>query len=137
MQTFCRPIDIFREQSTGAAGVGVKNKAMAATSLTAGIVQTVFGRFSARGVQKHHTNTFAKSPCRKLFPKQSTKISMSVFPRFFVLSRFRVFLSDESSKTLQKAFFGKIALKSFYKKIDQKSKTDLFSKFLSVFGEGS
>jgi hypothetical protein len=50
-------------------------------------------------VQKVH------SPCRKLFPKQPTKISMSVFPRFFwVLSRFWVFHSDGSSKTLKNTF---------------------------------
>jgi hypothetical protein len=41
-----------------------------------------FGRFSVRGgVQKRHKNMSTKSPCRKLFPEKSTKISMSVFPR--------------------------------------------------------
>jgi hypothetical protein len=33
--------------------------------------QYVFRRFSVRGVQKHHKNIFAKSPCRKRFPKKS------------------------------------------------------------------
>jgi hypothetical protein len=41
-----------------------------------------FGRFSVRGVQKHHEHVFAKSQCRKPFRKKSTKISMAVFPRF-------------------------------------------------------
>jgi hypothetical protein len=53
---------------------------------------------------------------------------------FFALSHFRVFFSDGSSKTLQKTFCNKIVSKSFYKKIDQKSKTDFFSNiFLSRF----
>jgi hypothetical protein len=48
---------------------------------------------------------------------------MSVFPRFcFVLSLFRVFLSDGSS-----CFAKKIASKIFYKTFDQKSQTDFFS----------
>jgi hypothetical protein len=49
---------------------------------------TFFGRFSVRGIQKHHKNVFAKSPCRKLFTKKSTKISMSVFLDFLF---YRVF----------------------------------------------
>jgi hypothetical protein len=93
----------------------------------------VFGRFSVSGVQKHHKNVFAKSPCRKLFQKKSTEISMSVFPRlFWFLSRFRVFLSDGSSKTPQKNVLQKIVSKSFDKKIDKKSKTGKKSRFLGV-----
>ena len=49
---------------------------------------------------------------------------------FLVLSRFRVFLSDGSSKTLQKTMG---VSKSFYKTIDQKSKTDFFSIFFITF----
>jgi hypothetical protein len=90
----------------------------------------VFGRFSVREVQKHHKNMFTKSPCRKLFPIKSTEILMSVFPRIFFLSRFRVFLSDGSSKTLKKTFCKKIVSKSFYKKFDKRSKTDFFSQFV-------
>jgi hypothetical protein len=63
---------------------------------------------------------------------------------FFVLSRFRVFFSDGSSKTLQKTFYKKVVSKSFYQKFDQKPKTDFFSNFFyhvfgrfSVRGEGS
>ena len=58
---------------------------------------------------------------------------MSVFLRLFWLSRFRLFLSDGSSKTLQK---------KLYKKIGKKYKTDFFSwfyifiPFLCVFDEG-
>jgi hypothetical protein len=36
-------------------------------------LQYVFERFSARGVQKHQKNVFAKSPCRKTIPKQIDK----------------------------------------------------------------
>jgi hypothetical protein len=42
---------------------------------------------------------------------------------FLVLSHCRVFRSDGSSKTQQKAFGKKIVTKSFYKAIDKKSKT--------------
>jgi hypothetical protein len=49
-----------------------------------------------------------------------------------------VFLSDGSSKTLQKTFYKKIVSKSFYKKFDQNSKTDFFSFFFyHVFGRFS
>ena len=66
----------------------------------------------------------------KTFSKILTKIfDVSFSSTFFVLSRFRVFLSDGSSKTLQKTFCKKIVSKSFYKKFDQKSKTDFFSNF--------
>jgi hypothetical protein len=54
----------------------------------------------------------------------------------FVLSRFRVFLSDGSSKALKKAFTKKKSCrksKSFKKPIDQKSQTGFFAKFLSRF----
>jgi hypothetical protein len=58
-----------------------------------------------RGVKKHHTNYFAKSPCQNFF-KKSTEISMSVPPRFcFVLSRFWMLLSDGSKKALKKGVF--------------------------------
>jgi hypothetical protein len=96
--------------------------------------QVQIGAFlSVRGVQKHHTNIFAESPCRKLFPTKSTKTSMPVFFDFFCLSRFRVFLSGGSSKTLQKTFYQKIVSNCFYKKIDQKSKTEIFSNFFITF----
>jgi hypothetical protein len=52
-----------------------------------------------------------------------------------------VFLSEGSSKTLQKTFYKKIASKSVYKKIDKKSQTDFlfscFSRFWAFIGEGS
>jgi hypothetical protein len=69
----------------------------------------------------------------KTFPKISTKkFDVSFSSTFFVLSRFRVFLSDGSSKTLQKTFYKKIVSKSFYKKFDQKPKTDFFSIFFLI-----
>jgi hypothetical protein len=80
----------------------------------------------------------------KTFPKKIDKnFDVSFSSTFLVLSRFRVFLSDESSETLQKTFCNKrfaknIVSKSFYKKIDQKSKTDFFSiLFYHVFGRFS
>jgi hypothetical protein len=47
-----------------------------------------FGRFSVRGVQKRHKTIFTKSPCRKLFPQKSTKISMAGFPRLLLVFAF-------------------------------------------------
>jgi hypothetical protein len=67
----------------------------------------------------------------KTFPREIDKISMLVFPRFLlVFSRFRVFLSDGSSKALQKNVLKKIVSKSFYKKIDQNSYKTIFLDFL-------
>jgi hypothetical protein len=92
--------------------------------------QYVFGRFSARGVQKHHKNYFCKKSMSKAFPKISTKISMSGFPRIFLFYRvFGCFIAF--SKALQKMFCN--VSKSFYKTFDQKSKTDFFSIFLITF----
>jgi hypothetical protein len=80
----------------------------------------VFGRFSARGVQEHHKNIFAKSPCRKKNPKKiGNKIDVSfcknnrvekflqkVRPKIqnrlflvFFFARFWAFLGKGSSKT--------------------------------------
>jgi hypothetical protein len=62
---------------------------------------------------------------------------MSGFPRLFFLIVFRVFLSDESSKTLQKSFYKNIVSKSFYKKNRQKSKTVFSRLFYHVSGRFS
>jgi hypothetical protein len=51
-------------------------------------------------LQKVHVENF--------FTKKSTKISMSVFPRFKKKMRFRVFLSEGSSKALKKLCAQKI-----------------------------
>jgi hypothetical protein len=54
---------------------------------------------------------------------------------FFVLSRFRVFFSDGSSKALQKTFYKKKSCRivfTFYKKSDQKSKTNFFTIFFLI-----
>jgi hypothetical protein len=94
--------------------------------------------------------TALKHFCRKSMSKTKTKNSDKNFDvsfpsTFFVLSRFRVFFSDGSSKALvttkKRVFFNKkIVSKSFYKKFDQKSKTktDCFSVvFYRVFGRFS
>jgi hypothetical protein len=71
---------------------------------------------------------------RKLFPKKSTKISMSVFPRFFFYRVFGCFSAMGVQNTTN-TFCKKIVSKSLYKKFDQKSKTDFFSIFFDhVFG---
>jgi hypothetical protein len=97
----------------------------------------VCGRFLARGVQKHHTNIFTKKSMSKTFPKKVDKNFDVSFTTFFVLSRFRVFLSDGSSKTLQKTFYKKIVSKSFYKKSTKNPKSILSRFFYLVFGRFS
>ena len=92
---------------------------------------TFSGHFSARGVEKHHKHIFAKRPCRKLFPKQSTKFSMSVFPRFpLFLSRFQVFLGNESSKTLPKQNFAKQSCRKVFTKKSTKIVNRCFFRFV-------
>jgi hypothetical protein len=97
---------------------------------------TFLGRFSARGVQKHHKNIFAKSPCRKPFDK---KFDVNFSSTFFVLSRFRVFFSDGSSKTQQKTFCKKNRVEKFLQKVRHKSQNRLFLgfSFSHVFGRFS
>jgi hypothetical protein len=70
----------------------------------------------------------------KNFPRRNRqKFRCQVFLGFYVLSRFRVFLSDGSSKTLQKTFYKKIVSKSFNKKIDKKIQNRFSRFFFSSF----
>jgi hypothetical protein len=68
---------------------------------------------------------------------------MSVFPRLFLFYRiFGCFSAMGVQKHYKKRFTKKIVSKSFYKKFDQKSKTDFFSifvllRFWAFLGEGS
>jgi hypothetical protein len=68
---------------------------------------------------------------------------MSVFPRLFLFYRvFGCFSAMGVQKHYKKRFTKKIVSKSFYKKIDQKSKTDFFSdsllsRFWAFLDEGS
>jgi hypothetical protein len=63
----------------------------------------------------------------KTFSKISTKnFDDSFFSTFFVLSRFRVFLSDGSSKTLQKTFCKKNHVENILQKIRPKIQNRLF-----------
>jgi hypothetical protein len=83
-------------------------------------------RYREFKVQKHHNKYF--------FPKKNDKNFDVSFPSIFlVLSRFRVFRSNGSSKTLQKTFYKEIVSKSFYKKIDKKSKPFFFSILFITF----
>jgi hypothetical protein len=55
---------------------------------------------------------------------------MSGFPRLFLFYRvFGRFLAMGVQKHYKKRFTKKIVSKSFYKKLDQKSKTDFFLDF--------
>jgi hypothetical protein len=79
----------------------------------------------------------------KTFSNISTKkIDGSFSSTFFVLSRFWVFLSDGSSKTLQKMFCKKNHVENFVQKIRPKIQNRLFlekvsSRFWAFLDEGS
>jgi hypothetical protein len=76
----------------------------------------------------------------KTFSKQIDKnFDVSFSSIFFGLSRFQVFLSDGSSKTLQKRFAKKSCRKVFTKKSTKiQNQTDFFSiSFYHVFGRFS
>ena len=97
---------------------------------------TSFGVSWVRGVQKHHKNVFTKSPCRKLFRKKRQKLQWlqcQFFLDFFVLSRFRVFLSGGSSKILQKNVLQKDRVEKVLQKNRQKSKAGCFLKNVFPF----
>jgi hypothetical protein len=99
--------------------------------------------FLGKGSSKTPRTYFGKTSVSKTFPKISTKISMSVFPRLPLFYRvFGCFLAMGVQKHYKKRFTKKIASKSFLKKIDHKSKTDFFSnlllsRFWAFFGDGS
>jgi hypothetical protein len=73
---------------------------------------------------------YKQSMSKTFFSKISTKnFDVSFSSNFFVLSRFRVFLSDGSSKTLQKTFYKKNRVEKFLQKIRPKIQNRLFSIF--------
>jgi hypothetical protein len=84
-------------------------------------------------IQHTNANVFAKSPCRKRFPEKSTKFLMSVFPRFFVFVAFLGVSRRWEFKSTTKNVLQKGRVEKFLQTFDQKSKTDLFSIFLSRF----
>jgi hypothetical protein len=90
-----------------------------------------FSTFLGVSWQGEFKNTI-KSPCRRLFPKKSTKISMSVFPRLFLFYRVFGCFSATGVQKHYKKRFGKKSCRNVFteKKIDQKSKT-YFSRFFS------
>jgi hypothetical protein len=102
----------------------------------------VLGRFSVRGVQKHHKNIFTKVHVERKF-KISTKISMSVFPRLFLFYRvFGCFSAIGVQKQHKKRFTKKIVSKSFLQKIRPKIQNRFFldfvlSRFWAFLDEGS
>jgi hypothetical protein len=86
--------------------------------------------FLGKGSSKTPQKYFGKKSVSKTFSKISTKISMSVFPRLFLFYRiFGCFSATGVQKHHKKRVAKKIVSKSFYKKFDQKSKTDVFSIF--------
>jgi hypothetical protein len=72
---------------------------------------------------------------RKLADKK-VDVDVSFSSTFFVLSRFRVFLSDGSSKTPQKTFYKETVSKSFDKKSTKNPKPIFSVLFRFFLGEG-
>jgi hypothetical protein len=92
---------------------------------------------SRQGEFKNTTQIFLQKVLSKTFPKTSTKnFDVSFSSTFFVLSRFWVFLSDGSSKALQKTFYilqKKSCRKVFLKKSTKNPKPTFSRFFLSRF----
>jgi hypothetical protein len=85
-------------------------------------------------LQKVHVENF--------FQNFDQNFDVSFPSTFFVLSRFRVFLSDGSSKPLQKTFCKKNSVEKFLQKIRPKIQNRFFldfclSRFWAFLGEGS
>jgi hypothetical protein len=110
-----------------------KSFGLATDTVAKGVVQEAVEWINRSKKRKGSSKTpytyFCKSPYRKLSQKKSTKFSMSVFPRpFLVLSRFRVFLSDGSSKT-QQLWFAKNRVEKFLQKMRQKNLKPMLCRF--------
>jgi hypothetical protein len=70
----------------------------------------------------------------KTIKKFDKNFDVSFFSAFFVLTRFRVFFSDGSSKTLQKTFYKKNRVEKFLQKIRNRP---FLKKNYHVFGRFS
>jgi hypothetical protein len=97
---------------------------------------------SRQGEFKNTTNIFWQKVRVENFSQNFDKsFDVSFSSTSFVLSHFRVFFSDGSSKTLQKTFYKKIVSKSFYKTNRPEVQNRLFldfvlSRFWAFLGEG-
>jgi hypothetical protein len=85
---------------------------------------------------------FAKSPCRKLFPKKRQKCRCQFFLDFFCFIAFSGVSQRWEFKNTTKNRFAKNRVEKFLQKIDKKSKTNFFSNFFyhvfwAFLGEGS
>jgi hypothetical protein len=95
-----------------------------------------FWAFLGKGSSKTPQKCFCKKSMSKTFPKISILFfDVSFFLDFFWFYRvFGCFSAMGVQKHYKKRFAKQIASKGFYKKFDQKSKTDFFSNsFLSRF----
>jgi hypothetical protein len=93
-----------------------------------------FSTFLGVSWQGEFKNTI-KMFLQKVHFDKNFDVSVSFSSTFFVLSRFRVFLSDGSSKTLQKSLHTKNRVEKFLQKIRPKIQNRFFLEFfLSHFG---
>jgi hypothetical protein len=99
-----------------------------------------YGRFSVRGVQKHHKNVLTKSPCRKIPPKKSISFGCQFFLDFFCFVAFSGVSKRWELKNTTKTFYkNKSCRKVFTKNKSAKSPKPIFSRFFCyhVFGRFS
>jgi hypothetical protein len=93
---------------------------------------------SRQGEFKNTTKIFLQKAHVENFFQHFDKISMSFFPRLFLFYRvFGCFSAMAVQKHYKKRFAKQIVSKSFYKTIDQKSKTDFLSRFWAFLDEES
>jgi hypothetical protein len=87
---------------------------------------------------KGSSKTPYKYFCKKSMPKNSTKLSMSAFPRLFCFIAVSGVSQRWELKNTTKSFTKKIVSKGFYKKFDQESKNCFFPRyFYRLFGRFS
>jgi hypothetical protein len=100
-----------------------------------------FWAFLGKGSSKTPQTYLYKKSMSKTFPKKSTNISMSVFSRLFFIA-FSGVSQRWEFKSTTKNVLQKKSCRKVCTKIDQESKTDVFSNFIlsrfwAFLGEGS
>jgi hypothetical protein len=102
---------------------------------------TFFGRFSVRGVQKHHKNILQKVHVENFFRENSQKIDKffdQFFLSFFCYIAFLGVSWRWEFKSTTKNVLQKNRVETFFKKIQNRLFLDLFlSRFWAFLGEES
>jgi hypothetical protein len=102
-------------------------------------LKRVVGRFSVRGVQKHHRDVLQEVHVENFSPKNRQNFDVSFSSTFFVSKIAFLGVSQRwEFKYTTKNVLQKKCVKQNYKRIDKKPQTDFFSNcFNHVFGRFS